>query len=167
MKNTYRGVNEKRLCCLSGICVILIVFSSGCKLEAGTDSKEDKSTINQPKSDNVPRAVEKPTEPEAMSENKNQKPDEVRRMKSQLSSRAKKQVLLADPDKQISVLITVAGSVDREKLTADTEEIGGHVVSWSEKTNLVNATVPAGALETLAGFEGVTYIDVGGKFGSN
>lgn len=88
-------------------------------------------------------------------------------MSSHLSSRAKRAVLLSPPDKVLSVMLTVSPRMSRDELTAEIEQVGGSVITWSEETHLVNANLPAGALESISKHKGVHYVETGGRYGKN
>lgn len=85
-------------------------------------------------------------------------------MSSQLSPRAKRQLLLSPADTMVSVLVTVSSSVDRTHFTQSVQKRGGTIVTWSDATNLVTLTIPARELEALAGMEGVVYVETGGHY---
>jgi hypothetical protein len=87
------------------------------------------------------------------------------KLSSHLSPRAKREMLLSPADKRIAALVSVTSSMDRGRFRQAVKQIGGDVVTWSDTTDLVNITIPAGALDTLAGMEGVVYVETGGHYG--
>ena len=89
-----------------------------------------------------------------------------RNVSSQLSPRAKREILLSPADKVVSVLVNVSSSVDRARFTRSVQNLGGNVVTWADVTNLVTLTIPAGKLDTLAGIDGVIYVETGGHYGN-
>jgi len=86
------------------------------------------------------------------------------KMSSQLSPRAKREMLLSPGDKKVSVLVTISTTVERTRFTQSVQQIGGAVVTWSDTTNLVTLTIPARQLEALAGMDGVVYVEAGGHY---
>jgi len=85
-------------------------------------------------------------------------------LSSQLSPRAKREMLLSPADKMVSVLVSVSSSVDQARFTQSVQKIGGNVMTWSDATNLVTLTIPAGQLNALAGMDGVVYVETGGHY---
>lgn len=88
-------------------------------------------------------------------------------MSSHLSSRAKRAILLSPPDQVLTVMLTVSPQASRDELTSEIKQAGGSVVTWSDKTHLVNANLPASALESISKRTGVHYIETGGRYGQN
>ena len=73
--------------------------------------------------------------------------------------------MLSPADKMVSVLVSVASSLDRSQFTQSVEAASGDVVTWSDTENLVNLTIPAGSLNALAEMSGVIYVETGGRYG--
>lgn len=139
------------------LCVILL----GCTEESAPHVSQSNEVADEPS------VIAKAEDQEEMEIDQMSESNEAVKMSSQLSSRAKKEILLTPPENMVSVLLTVSGSTGQPQLTHDVEESGGKVLSWSDTTNLVNVIIPAGKIESLAKLNGVTYVEVGGKYGEN
>jgi hypothetical protein len=87
------------------------------------------------------------------------------RLPNNLSPRARKRLLMARVGEVDRALIQVAPTANLDKLQRWVHEAGGTVRSWSDETRLMSVDLPAYRFGDLAAFDGVDYVEVGGRYG--
>ena len=156
---------------------VVICALTACASLSGADVNASLSIINSKvgtskdiKSNTIAQTTNKIAYPSWKKSNKSEEASSTRSlqmMSSHLSSRAKRAILLSSPDEVLTVMLTIGPKTSRDELTAEIEQAGGAVMSWSKQTNLVNANLPVGALESISKRKDVHYVETGGRYGKN